>query len=59
MSTWEPDGWSFSYKGFKSYDSDTSSSEDSSDDEQIFSKTKTIKTKRFKKIVEQQDLLPE
>ncbi len=59
MSTWEPDGWSFSYKGFKYYDSDTSSSEDSSDDEQIFSKTKTIKTKKFKKIVEHQDLLPE
>jgi hypothetical protein len=59
MSTYEPEAWSFSEKGFKSYDSDTSSSEDSSDDEQIFSKMKTIKTKKFKKIVEKQELLPE
>lgn len=56
MSIEEPEAWSFSEKGFKSYDSDTSSSEDSSDDENIFSKTKTIKTKKFKKYVEKEKL---
>jgi hypothetical protein len=59
MSIYEPEAWSFSDKGFKSYESDISSSEDSSDDEQFFSKTKIIKAKKFKKIVEKQELLPE
>jgi hypothetical protein len=54
MSIYEPEAWSFSDKGFKSYESDISSSEDSSDDEQFFSKTKIIKAKKFKKIVEKQ-----
>ena len=59
MSTSEPEGWSFSNTKFKVYDSGTSSSEDSSDDEQIFSKIKTIKKKKFKKVVEKEELLPE
>jgi len=60
MSTSEPEGWSFSSTKFKVYDSGTSSSsDDSSDDEQIFSKTKTIRKKKFKKIVEKEELLPE
>jgi hypothetical protein len=59
MSTSEPEGWSFSNTKFKVYDSGTSSSDDSSDDEDLFSKTKSIKKKKFKKIVEKEDLLPE
>ena len=59
MSTSEPEGWSFSNTKFKVYDSGTSSSEDSSDDEQIFAKMKTIKKKKFKKIVHKEELLPE
>ena len=59
MSTSEPEGWSFSNTKFKVYDSGTSSSEDSSDDEQIFSKMKTIKKKKFKKIVHKEELLLE
>jgi hypothetical protein len=59
MSTSEPEGWSFSNTKFKVYDSGTSSSDDSSDDEDIFSKTKSINKKKFKKIVEKEDLLPE
>ena len=59
ISTSEPEGWSFSGTKFKIYDSGTSSSDDSSDDEQIFSKMKTIKKKKFKKIVEKEELLPE
>jgi hypothetical protein len=58
MSISEPEAWSFSETKFKVYDSETSSSEDSSDDE-LFSKTKTLKKKKFKKIVEKEDLLPE
>jgi hypothetical protein len=57
MSISEPEAWSFTEKdGFKSYESETSSYEDSSDDENIFSKTKTIKTKKFKKYVEKEKL---
>ena len=59
MSTSEPDGWSFSGTKFKIYDSGTSSSDDSSDDESIFSKIRTIKKKKFKKVVEKEELLPE
>jgi len=50
MSTSEPEGWSFSNTKFKVYDSGTSSSDDSSDDEDIFSKTKSINKKKFKKL---------
>jgi hypothetical protein len=59
MSTSEPEGWSFSNTKFKVYDSGTSSSEDSSDDEELFSKMKTLKKKKFNKIVQKEDLLPE
>ena len=59
MSTSEPEGWSFSNTKFKIYDTGSSSSEDSSDDEDLFSKTKTIKKKKFKKIVQKEELLPE
>jgi len=38
MSTSEPEGWSFSNTKFKVYDSGTSSSDDSSDDEDLFFK---------------------
>jgi len=38
MSTSEPEAWSFSEDKFKKYESENSSSEDSSDDEQLFSK---------------------
>ena len=47
MSTPEPDGWSFSNTKFKVYESFSSSSDDSSDDEDLFSKTKTIKKIHF------------
>ena len=59
MGTSEPEGWSFSNTKFKIYESGTSSSEDSSDDEELFSKMKIIKKKKFKKVVEKQELLPE
>jgi len=59
MSTSEPEGWSFSNTKFKVYDSGTSSSDDSSDDEDLFSKTKSIKKKNLRKLVEKEDLLPE
>ena len=59
MSTSEPEGWSFSNTKFKVYDSGTSSSEDSSDDEELFSKMMTLKKKKFNKIVQKEDLLPE
>jgi len=56
MSTSEPEAWSFSEDKFKKYESENSSSEDSSDDEQLFSKTKTIKAKKFKKHVKNEKL---
>ena len=56
MSTSEPEAWAFSEDKFKKYESENSSSEDSSDDEQLFSKTKTIKAKKFKKHVKNETL---
>ena len=56
MSSSEPESWSFTNDSFKKYESDTSYSDDSSDDEQLFSKKKTIKTKKFKKLVEKEKL---
>jgi hypothetical protein len=56
MSTSEPEAWSFSEDKFKKYESENSSSEESSDDEQLFSKTKTIRTKKFKKYVKNEKL---
>tara|TARA_B100000073_G_scaffold331527_1_gene321000 strand:+ start:10029 stop:10211 length:183 start_codon:yes stop_codon:yes gene_type:complete len=57
MSISGPEGWNF-YDKTKLHASnlDSSSSDDSSDDEQIFSKTKTIKAKRFKKIVKKEEI---
>jgi len=49
MNTSEPEGWSFSNTKFKIYESGLSSSDDSSDDEDLFSKTKSIKKKNLKK----------
>jgi hypothetical protein len=59
MGISEPEAWSFSESKFKMYESGSSSSDDSSDDEQLFTKMKTIKTKKFKKVVEKEALLPE
>jgi hypothetical protein len=59
MDISEPEAWSFSESKFKMYESGSSSSDDSSDDEQLFTKMKTIKTKKFKKVVEKEALLPE
>jgi len=62
MSTSVPEGWTASeYKSFKVQgddDTDTSSDGDSSDDEQLFTNTKTIRRKRYKRIHEE-ELLPE
>ena len=62
MSTSNPEGWTVSeYKSFKALgddDSDTSTDGDSSDDEQLFAKTKTIMKKKFKR-VRKEELLPE
>jgi hypothetical protein len=58
MSTWEPDSWTFFDDKLKSCDIETSSSESSSDDEPIFTKTKTLRKTKYKKI-EKEDLLPE
>lgn len=57
MSTWVPEPWTFSGDTFKPYECDSSSTS-SSDDEPIFSKTKTLKKTKYKKI-EKEPLLPE
>ena len=56
MSNSEPEPWSFTNDTFRKYESETSSSEESSDYEQLFSKTKTIKVKKFKKTVKKEKL---
>lgn len=56
MSNSEPEPWSFTNDTFRKYESETSSSEESSDDEQLFSKTKNIKVKKFKKTVKKEKL---
>lgn len=57
MSISEPEAWTFSGDKFKTYDSEVvSSSEDSSDDENVFTKIKNLKKKKFKKIVEKEKL---
>jgi hypothetical protein len=64
MSTSDPEGWTISeYRSFRALgddDTDSSTDGDSSDDEQLFSKTKTktIRKKKFKRIQEE-ELLPE
>ena len=60
MSISEPEGWNFSDKAKLHISNlDSSSSDDSSDDEQLFSKTKTLKAKRFKKIVKKEEVTKE
>ena len=62
MSISEPEAWAFSdSKSSKLHISnlDSSSSDDSSDDEQLFSKTETLKGKRFKKIVTKEEVTKE
>lgn len=60
MSISEPEAWSFSDKAKLHISNlDSSSSDDSSDDEQFFSKTKTLKGKRFKKIVTKEEVTKE
>ena len=49
MSTWEPDSWTFLGDKLQSCDLETSSSE-SSDDEPVFTKTKTLRKTKYKKI---------
>jgi hypothetical protein len=58
MSISEPEAWTFSENKNKLHVSnfDTSSSDDSSDDEQLFSKTKTIRKKKFKKLVKKEEI---
>jgi hypothetical protein len=54
----EPDGYSFSVSTteFKVWDGSSSASSISSDDEPIFSKTKSVNKKKFKKCVEPEKL---
>jgi len=59
MGISEPEGWVFTDNKLHVSNIDYSSSEDSSDDEPLFSRTKSIKTKKFKKIVRREELLPE
>ena len=63
MSTSDPTGWTISeYKSFKvtgdDEDSESSTDEDS-DDEQIFAKSQMIRKPQYKKIVRKEELLPE
>jgi hypothetical protein len=55
----EPEPWTFSHSNRGTYEYENSSGTESSDDEQLFSKTKTIGKKKFKKLVRKEDLLPE
>jgi hypothetical protein len=54
MNISEPEAWSFS--GGDTYDYVSSSSDDSSDDEAIFTRMKLVNKKKFKKIVEKEKL---
>ncbi len=56
MSISEPEAWNFSDTKLKVSNIETSSSADSSDDEQLFSKTKTIRKKKFKKLVKKEEI---
>tara|TARA_B000000565_G_C23441322_1_gene244206 strand:+ start:79 stop:273 length:195 start_codon:yes stop_codon:yes gene_type:complete len=56
MSISEPEAWSLSAGKLKVSNIETSSSDDSSDDEQLFSKTKTIRKKKFKKLVKKEEI---
>jgi len=54
-----PEPWNLSDTKFKVSNIETSSSDDSSDDEQLFSKTKTIRKKKFKKLVKKEEITPD
>ena len=60
MTLWEPDGWNFSDTKTKLtvLESDGDSDTESSDDEPLFTKSKTLRKKRYKKI-DKEELLPE
>lgn len=58
MNISEPEPWNFSDTRFKVSNIETSSSDDSSDDE-LFSKTKTIRKKKFKKLVKKEEITPD
>mgnify|MGYP006101863431 CR=1 FL=1 len=58
MDVWEPDSWTFSEKTFKAYDAQSSSDGELSDDEPLFTKSKTLRKKHFK-TVKKEELLPE
>jgi hypothetical protein len=53
-----PEPWNLSDTKFKVSNIETSSSDDSSDDE-LFSKTKTIRKKKFKKLVKKEEITPD
>jgi hypothetical protein len=62
MSTSEPEGWTISeFKSFKvtGDDDSESSTDEDSDDEQIFAKSQMIRKPQYKKIVRKEELLPE
>jgi hypothetical protein len=58
MNISEPEPWNLSDTKFKVSNIETSSSDDSSDDE-LFSKTKTIRKKKFKKLVKKEEITPD
>ena len=58
MNISEPEPWNLSDTKFKVSNIETSSSDDSSDDE-LFSKTKTIRKKKFKKLVKKEEIAPD
>lgn len=58
MNISEPEPWNLSDTKFKVSNIETSSSDDSSDDE-LFSKTKTIRKKKFKKLVKKEEISPD
>lgn len=58
MNISEPEPWNLLDTKFKVSNIETSSSDDSSDDE-LFSKTKTIRKKKFKKLVKKEEITPD
>ena len=58
MNISEPEPWNLSDTKFKVSNIETSSSDDSSDDE-LFSKTKTIRKKKFRKLVKKEEITPD
>jgi len=60
MTVWEPDGWNFSDTKTKLtvLESDGDSDTESSDDEQLVTKSKKLRKSRYKKS-DKEELLPE